>query len=52
MNESILEKTNNNIERINLEIKNFYNKLKIKDYSLDNTTKIAEIPIPSTEENY
>jgi len=52
MNESLLENTENNLEKINLEITNFFNKLKIRDYDFNNGTKLAEIPIPSTEENY
>ncbi|RAP50030.1 MAG: hypothetical protein BZ138_07020 [Methanosphaera sp. rholeuAM270] len=51
MNNSIYEKLNDN-EKITFLLKNLINKLKLKDYSFSKGASIAEIPIPSTEDNY
>lgn len=52
MNQSIFEKTNNQSDKITLLLKTFLNNFKLKDINFNNSLKIGELTIPSTEENY
>ena len=51
MNDSIYSKLKSS-EKITFTLEKFLNKFKLKDYDFSEGSKIAEIPISKSEENY